>query len=381
MLTCQKSLFRLPPDITYLNCAYMSPLMKSVLDAGAIGMQRKANPASIKPEDFFNEAEDLAASAANLINAKPRQIAIVPSASYGIKSVVNNLPTHNGTHAVMVKDEFPSGYYTVESWCKINDKELKIIGPPASFSDRGKKWNERLLESINRDTAVVMISSIHWTDGTRFDLKSIGERCRETDTLFIVDGTQSTGALPMDVIDNKIHALVCAGYKWLLGPYSIGFAYFNEFFNDGVPLEDTWMNKTNAVNFNRLDYVDEYKTGASRYNVGEYSNFTLVPMLNSALKQIMEWQVDEIQKYCGRLTKPLVEFIRERGLWIEDAEYRTNHLFGVGLPEKSDPEKLLQQLQDRKIYVSLRGDAVRISPHLYNTEQDIETLIDALGAL
>lgn len=381
MLTCQKSLFRLPEDVTYLNCAYMSPLMKPVLDAGVTGMERKANPASIKPEDFFNEAEGLRATAANLINAEPGQIAIVPSASYGIKSAVNNLPADKGTHAVVVKGEFPSGFYTIESWCKTNNKELKIIAPAASFSDRGKTWNERLLESINKDTAVVMLSSIHWADGTRFDLKSISARCRETDTFFIVDGTQSTGALPMDVTDNRIDALACAGYKWLLGPYSIGFAYFSKFFNEGIPLEDSWMNKSNAVNFNSLDYVDEYTTGAGRYNVGEYSNFTLVPMLNTALKQITEWKVDQIQEYCGHLVRPLIEFIRTKGLWIEDAEYRANHLLGVGLNGKADPNNLFKQMQERKIYVSLRGDAVRISPHLYNSENDIEALIDVLAKL
>ena len=85
------------------------------------------------------------------------------------------------------------------------------------------------------------MSSIHWTDGTKFDLRKIGERCREANALFIVDGTQSVAVMPIDVVENNVDALVCASYKWLLGPYSIGLAYYSEAFNSGKPIEDSWL--------------------------------------------------------------------------------------------------------------------------------------------
>ena len=382
MLSCQKNLFQLPPDIVYLNGAYMSPLLRSVEEAGIKGMLRKRNPASVKPGDFFDESEEIRSKIATLINATPKQVAIVPSSSYGLKAVVNNLPLNNGNHAVSVANEFPSGYYTILNWCKNNGKELKVISPPDSLSERGRKWNDKILEAINVDTSLVIMSGIHWTDGTKFDLQKIGERCKEVDALFVVDGTQSVGALPIDVTTFHIDALVCAGYKWLLAPYSIGFAYFSEYFNQGIPLEDTWMNKSNANNFNRLtSYVDEYKSGAARYNVGEFSNFILAPMFNAALEQIIDWKVDRVQEYSAMLIQPLVRLLKEKSFWIEDENWRTDHLFGFLLPRDIDSPRLLTKLEERRIFVSIRGDAIRVSAHLYNDERDIEALIEILAAL
>ncbi|MEP6952024.1 MAG: aminotransferase class V-fold PLP-dependent enzyme [Ginsengibacter sp.] len=360
----------------------MSPFLRSVEEAGIKGISRKRNPGSIRSADFFSEAEEIRIKLGSIINASPRQIAIIPSASYGLKSVVNNLPVNNGKYAITVSEEFPSGYYSILNWCKKNNKELKVISPPGSLHERGKNWNDKILEAINTGTAVVIISSIHWADGTKFDLQKIGERCKEVNALFVVDGTQSVGALPIDVVTYHIDALVCAGYKWLLAPYSIGFAYFSEYFNEGVPLEDTWMNKSNASNFARLaSYVDKYKEGAARYNAGEFSNFILTPMFNTALEQIITWEVNLIQDYCSDLIKPLVQVLKEKVFWIEDESYRTNHLFGFLLPQNLSSTHFLEKLEERNIFVSIRGDAIRVSAHLYNTESDIEALTEILTTL
>src|SRR5450432_923840 len=144
MLSSQKHLFQLPEDIVYLNGAYMSPLLKSVEEAGIKGIARKRNPAAIQSEDFFNEAEEIRLKLGSLINAAPQQIVIIPSASYGIKSAVNNLPVDNGKYAITVADEFPSDYYTILNWCKKNDKELQVILPPDDPGERGKKWNYKI---------------------------------------------------------------------------------------------------------------------------------------------------------------------------------------------------------------------------------------------
>jgi selenocysteine lyase/cysteine desulfurase len=382
MLSSQKHLFQLPGDIVYLNGAYMSPLLKSVEEAGIKGISRKRDPSSITSDDFFNEAEKTRVKLGSLINAAPQQIALIPSCSYGLKSVVNNLPVNNGKYAITVAEEFPSDYYTILNWCKKNDKELKVISPPNSLQGRGRIWNDKILESINTDTAVVIISSIQWTDGTRFDLQKIGERCKEVNAVFVVDGTQSVGALPIDVTTYRIDALVCAAYKWLLGPYSVGFGYFSEYFNQGIPLEDTWMNKSNANDFTRLtSYVEEYKPGAARYNVGEFSNFILTPMLKAALEQIIDWKVNLIQDYCSNLIQPLVQLLKEKNFWIEDENYRTSHLFGFLLPHTLSRAHLLEKLQERKVFVSIRGDAIRVSAHLYNTERDIAALGEILATL
>jgi selenocysteine lyase/cysteine desulfurase len=375
----QKHLFQLLTDIHYLNGAYMSPLLRSVEEIGIKSLIRKRNPTGIQPKDFFENAEVLKSNFGKLVNCPAKQVAIIPAASYGLSTAVNNLPKENGNTALVVSEEFPSGYYAIEKWCRDNHKSLQTIKAPDTLEKRGEKWNEEILKAINEDTAVVVMSSIHWTDGTLFDLKALGQKCKECSALFIVDGTQSVGALPIDVEACQIDALICAGYKWLMGPYSIGLAYYSEYFNNGTPLEETWVNRSNAQNFSGLtNYVGDYASGAGRYNVGEYGNFILLPMMNAAIEQILEWKTENIQSYCDELTKHLISYLKDNGFWVEEDEYRAKHLFGFLLPPKISQEILLQKLQEKKIYVSVRGKAIRLSTHLYNTEEDINILIQTL---
>src|SRR5688572_17194000 len=115
-MTSQKHLFDLPDDIHYLNGAYMSPLMKSVQEAGIVGIKRKSNPSSISPDDFFNLAEEIKLKFGRIVHAPASQIAIIPSASYGLKSAVDNIPLNTGNHAVVLANDFPSDYNTIAEW-------------------------------------------------------------------------------------------------------------------------------------------------------------------------------------------------------------------------------------------------------------------------
>jgi selenocysteine lyase/cysteine desulfurase len=382
MLNCQKDLFQLPGDIHYLNCGYMGPLPRATEEAGIRGMMRKRNPSFIMPEDFFNEAEELRKLFGVLINASFRQVAIIPSASYGLMAAVNNLPAGRGNHIIGIADEFPSGHYAIRRWAAGNNKTLHIIEPPAQKNGRGKKWNEDIVAAINPDTTAVLISSIHWTDGTIFNLPEIGKRCRETDTWFIVDGTQSVGAMHMDVKQFNIDALVCAGYKWLLGPYSAGLAYYSERFNNGRPLEETWMNRMNAADFAGLTtYTDEYTPGAGRYNAGEFSQFIHTPMLTASLTQILDWGVKNIGQRCALISDELIKWLQKKEFRLEEDGYRAQHLFGFGLPSSVDPAQLIKRLREHKIFVSQRKDMIRVSPHVYNDENDFAVLQDVLSVV
>ncbi|PSL06577.1 aminotransferase class V-fold PLP-dependent enzyme [Cecembia rubra] len=376
----QKHLFQLPEDIHYLNGAYMSPLLRSVEEIGIKSLIQKRNPTTIQPKDFFETGEKVRTNFGKLVNCPSTQVAIIPAASYGLTTAINNLPLDNGNTAIVVSEEFPSGYYAIEKWCLNHRKQLKIITAPEYKQGRGERWNESILEAINEDTAVVVMSTIHWADGTQFDLKAIGQRCKEKNAFLILDGTQSVGALPIDVEECKVDALICAGYKWLMGPYAIGAAYFSEYFNNGKPLEETWVNRSNAKQFSNLtQYVEDYAPGAGRYNVGEYGNFILLPMFNAAMEQLLDWGVDNIQHYCNDLTLPLVQFFRENGFWLEEDAFRAKHLFGVGLPEGIESGEVIRRLQENKIFVSIRGKSIRLSFHLYNTESDIQTLMNVLN--
>ncbi len=380
MLPLQRSKFSLPKESTYLNCAYMSPLPKSVEKAGVEGIKKKRNPFLISPEDFFTDTEKLRAEFSKLINiSDKKRIALVPSVSYGMANVIHNVKIEKGQNVIVAAEQFPSNYYPWHKLCTENGGELKTISPPTSLEGRGKVWNERILNTIDAKTKVVAFGHVHWADGTLFQLTEIRKRTREVGALLVIDGTQSVGALPFDASVIQPDALVCGGYKWLMGPYSLGYAYYGEYFDQGKPLEENWINRLHSEDFTSLViYQNEYQPGAQRYEVGERSNFILVPMGIAALKQINLWKPRNIQEYCGKISQEAIGTLREEGFWIEEETHRGRHLFGVRLPGHIDFQKLKLRLKKNKISVSFRGDAIRVSPNVYNTEAEMMKLAKVL---
>ncbi|HEX8691654.1 MAG TPA: aminotransferase class V-fold PLP-dependent enzyme [Longimicrobium sp.] len=382
MLACQRDRFHLPEDLHYLNCAYMGPLLKRVEQAGIAAVQRRRDPTSITPEDFFSEADKARRLFAGLVRSnEPERVAIVPGVSYAMATVARNLPLGAEQNVVAAHAQFPSNVYGWRRACADAGAELRTVAPPDPAEGRGEAWNARLLEAIDGRTALVALGNVHWADGTRFDLERIGERAREVGAALVVDGTQSVGAMPLDVRRVRPDALVCAGYKWLLGPYSLGLAWYGPRFDGGVPLEETWLARRGSEDFARLvDYADDYQPGAVRYDVSERSNFTLMPMLVAALEQVTAWRPEEVQHYCRELTRGLIAEARSLGYAVEDEPWRGAHLFGIRLPAGVELPRLQRLLAERRIAVSLRGDAIRVAPNVYNDERDVAALAEVLRA-
>lgn len=383
MLTCQKNLFSLPERLHYLNCAFMAPMARSVEEAGIAGIRRRRDPSSVQIEDFFEACNRLRALFGQLIHAPADSVAIIPSASYGVATIAANLPVEQGDNIVTLDEQFPSNVYSWRRKAAEAGATLKTVGPGEGVCDRAARWNERILEAIDGRTAIVAMPHIHWTDGTLFDLETIAQRAREAGAALIVDGTQSVGALPFDVERIRPDAVICAGYKWLLGPYSLGLACYAERWHAGRPLEENWITRENSEKFSAIiDYQDQYHPGAIRFDMGERSNFVLVPMLAAALKIVLDLTPAAIQEYCRNLTRPLARCAEELGFLIEPPEGRAHHLFGLRSKDALGmaPDRLRDSLRQRGITVSVRGSAVRISPHAYNDEQDVQALIEALRA-
>ncbi len=373
MLSLQRSKFSLPPGTTYLNCAYMSPLLKQVEKAGIAGIKGKRNPLHISPKEFFTSGEAIRKQFSKLVGAKDaRRIAIIPSASYGMANTAHNIKLRSSEKVIVMGEQFPSNFYPWQRLCLDYGARLETIAPPSTRVNRGKIWNERILDAIDNDTRIVAMGHVHWADGTLYDLKEIRKRTLEVGALLLIDATQSVGALPFNIQSIQPDVLVCAGYKWMMGPYSIGLAYYGSYFDNGKPIEENWINRLNSENFAGLvNYEVAYQPGALRYEVGEHSNFILAPMMLEALKQINEWKPKNIQAYCAKISKRPIELLRENGFWIEDDKYRSSHLFGIRLPEGKDIKSLKAKLKKKNISVSYRGDAIRVSPHLYNQEKEL----------
>ncbi|RNC85825.1 MAG: aminotransferase class V-fold PLP-dependent enzyme [Balneola sp.] len=379
-MNSQKHLFNLDPNITYLNCAYMSPMMKTVEEAGHKGLLRKRQPNEIGAEDFFNEAEELRQAFAQFVNVtEPNRVAIVASASYGLANVANNLKLTSGDEILLVGEQFPSNVY---SWRKVAAESganiITVPAPPNSL-ERGTEWNTKILNAISPKTKLVACAHAHWSDGTLFDLKAIRKRTNEVGAWLAIDGTQTIGALPFDIEEIQPDALIASGYKSLMGPYGIGMAYYGPALDGGVPIEENWINRYKSEDFrNLVNYSDDYQPGALRYEVGGHSNFILVPMLLEAIRVLNSWGVEEVQNYCKQLVHEPVRQLRDAGFIIEKEDHRASNIFGIRLGEHHDMADIKNRLQEANVFVSYRGDAVRISPNVYNETADMDLLVKTL---
>ncbi len=375
-MECQRDLFSLPADQHYLNCAYMSPLLKTVEAAGVAGLRRKANPAGLTPSDFFDETEQLRELFARLVHTTADRVALVPAVSYGIAIASQNVQLHGGQNVVIPGEEFPSNVYAWMTQCQHTRATVRLVERPRAESAAGT-WNTRLLEAIDQNTAVVTLSTVHWTDGTPFDLEQIGQRASDVGAVFIVDGTQSLGAVPFDFTQIQPDLLVCAGYKWLFGPYQYCFAVVGDRLLEAEPFEHNWITRKNSQDFSALvNYQTEYQPGAQRFDAGERSNFILVPMLVEALTQLEKWGITNIQAYCAELSSGLAQALQDSPYSI--ASERSVHLFGVRVADAEQIPAILAELRRRQVYVSQRGASIRVSPHVYNTTDDVHALAQAL---
>jgi selenocysteine lyase/cysteine desulfurase len=376
-----KNLFSLDDNITYLNCAAYSPLLKSVVEAGQKGVLLKANPQNINPKlDFFDHSDGIRELLQKILNAPSKDdFAIIPSVSYGMAIVAHNLfrlpHITQKTNIVIIAEEFPNNIYTFEKAAKNHNLRLDSI----SANVFEENWNEKLLDAIDAGTAVVVVPHVHWIHGYVFDLEQISKKCKANGALLVIDGTQSIGALELDINTVKPDAIIGAFYKWMMGPHSICYGYLGDFFHDGEPIEESWFNKINSHVFSDLlNYERAYRPRAQRYNVGEYSHFILTPMIIAGMEQLLAWGIENIEKHCHAISEKAIVQLKDLGCKILPDHLRASHLISLHLPEKVKLDDLMKYLETEKIFVSKRDKTIRVSPHLYNTEEDFEKLMLAI---
>ncbi|HWI46126.1 MAG TPA: aminotransferase class V-fold PLP-dependent enzyme, partial [Rubrobacter sp.] len=324
-LRSQRDLFEIPEDIAYLNCAYMSPQLRPAREAGERAISRKSRPWEITPDLFFEDAEEIRALFARLVGGDAEGVAIVPSVSYGISVAAANVPVREGEKIIILEDQFPSNVYAWRELAERSGARLVTLPRPEDLD-----WTRALLGEIDADTAVVAVPNCHWTDGSLVDLASVGERVREAGAALVVDAIQSLGAHPFDVSDVRPDFLVAASYKWLLGPYGVGFMYVGEEYREGKPIEHNWINRRGSQDFSGLVvYQDAFQPGARRYDVGERSNFALLPMAAEALRQLLDWGVENVSETIGTLTDLIEQKAEEHGITAIPKERRARHMIGL----------------------------------------------------
>jgi selenocysteine lyase/cysteine desulfurase len=377
MLPCQRHLFDIPADVAYLNCAYMSPLMKPVIEAGNAGMRRKAHPWELTSDKFFVGADQFRSTAAQLLDCPPDCIAIVPSASYGIATAAHNLPIKKSQTILVLTEQFPSHYYSWRRRAQETGASLKVVPWPEDHD-----WTGAVLNNLTADVAIAALPNVQWTSGGQLDLVRIGEACRRIGAALVLDLTQSLGALPFSVSDlqNGVQPdfAVAASYKWLLGPYSVGLLYVAPKWHGGIPLEENWIQRANARDFASLTlYTEDYDHGARRFDMGERSNFALLPAAVCAMKQLLAWEVAQISETAGALNRQLASAAADQGFSAPAEPLRAPHYLALRR-KTAIPKELPEMLAREKVFVSVRGSSIRVAPNVYNTVEDCERLIGCL---
>lgn len=373
MIPSQRHLFDIPEDIAYLNCAYLGPLSKATVAAGREATGKKAHPWEIGSEDFFTDTETARGLFARLINAEVDDVAIIPAASYGVSVAARNLRLTRGQTVVVLAEQFPSNIYAWrESAGQAGASVLSVERPGHGDLSRA------VLEKLDERTAIVALPNCHWADGALLDLQSIGQRCRELGASLVLDVTQSAGVMPLDVSLIQPDFLIAACYKWLLGPYSIGFLYAAPHRQDGLPIEFNWRARLGSDNFAGLvNYEDTYLPGARRFDVGECANFHTMPAVIAALQQMLDWGVPAIADTLAARTADLAARAASLGLESLSAKQRAGHFLGLRFAQ-GIPRGLLEELKKTNVYVSVRGNSLRITPHLYNNDADVDRLMHAM---
>jgi selenocysteine lyase/cysteine desulfurase len=366
--------FDVPPEVAYFNTANLSPLTHRVREAGERALERRARPWTIAAEDWFTDVERLRELFARLIGADAEGMALVPASSYGLAAAARNLALGSGDRILVLAGEYPSGIYTWRAAATASGAEILTVEPEA-----GQSWVEAILAALDERVTVVSVPNVHWTDGSLIDLDAVAERVRALGCRLVVDASQSAGAMPLDLARLRPDFLVSAGYKWLLGPFALSYLYVAPEHRDGEPLEQNWIVRAGSEDFARLvDYRDDYQPGARRFDMGQRSSFHLVPMAIAAHEQLLEWEVARIAATLAELNATLAERLAEIGLEPVPTPLRGPHLLGVALPAAA-LAAVPAALAAANCFAAVRGDSLRIAPHLHNTPEEVGRLVRALA--
>jgi selenocysteine lyase/cysteine desulfurase len=383
LLECQRQLFSLDDQYTYLNSAYMGPLPLPVQQAGEAALKWRAFPTHIGPADFFTHADDVRKLCAQLVNASAESIALIHNAAAGINIAALNLPARSGQNIVLLGELFPSNVYP---WFNFRERgvEIRFANAPVAQpgANRTTLWNQSLVSLIDSNTVAVAVEQAHWTDGTLFDLVALRAACDRVGAALIIDATQTAAVHPLDCAAIKPDLLVVHSYKSMLCNYGLGFAVVGPRFAQGKPAEEHWLLRQGAEDFSQLvNYQDDYADGARRFDTSLRANPMMIMMLKASCELLLDWQASRIREYLLRITRPVAARLNQAGFTIAAEADRAANIFGIALPAQLDVQQVRQHLADKKIMCSVRGKALRVSPHVYNDEADLQRLANALLAL
>ena len=370
-LACQRALFEIPEEVAYLNAAAYVPLPRAVREAGQLGVTTKSFPWQIAPTHGSAIAERARTAAAALLGTSPDNVAITGAVSYGIATAARNLRIAPGSRVLMIEGEFPSLALVWPQLAEAAGATVEIVPRPTDAD-----WTAALLEAIERPGAppvgLAALTPLHWSDGAMIDLSRVVPALHRQGVRVVIDATQSTGVLELDLAALKPDFLAFPTYKWVLGPYSLAFLYVAPEHQGGTPLENHGPARVAGSN--------SYIPTASRFDRGERNDPVGLPMAATGLEQVLQWERPAIAARLRSLTDALAEAVADLpGLSMLPRERRAPHILGLRLAGGMKPG-LVDRLAARGIHVADRLGVMRVSPHVYNHEGDVAAFAAALRA-
>ena len=375
MLPCKRDLFDIPRDVCFLNAAAWSPLPFAVQEAGRIGVARKGQPWKLDADFMAKQYERARRAAAALIGADPSDIALIPSVGYGVSTAGKVMSLPRGSRVLVLQDDHTS---PVLEWMSRAEQGGYTVEPVKQPGDGD--WTSSVLEAMARKDAaplsLVSISSVHWSDGGAIDLPRIAEAARQAGAALLVDATHDAGVRRIDVKTLDPDFLIFPTYKWVLGPYGRAFLYVAKRHQNGVPLEQTAPARKGVAAEQKVYFRDlSYADGARRYDMGERDHFITLEMAAVGMEMMAGWGNDPIVARLAMLTDRLADGLANCGVRVIDRKLRAPHLLCLQFP-KGMADDLPQKLTAENVYAAPRLGRLRISPHVYNDEQDVDRFVD-----
>jgi len=375
MLPCQRDLFDIPRDVCFLNAAAWSPLPLAVQEAGRIGVARKGQPWKLDADFMSKQYERARSAAAALIGADPADIALIPSVGYGVSTAGKVMDLPRGSRVLVLQDDHTSPVLEWMSRAEDGGFTVEQVKQPSDGD-----WTSAVLEAMTRKDAaplsLVSISSVHWSDGGAIDLPRIAEAARQAGAAFLVDATHDAGVRRIDVKTLDPDFLIFPTYKWVLGPYGRAFMYVAKRRQDGVPLEQTAPARKGVAAEQKVYFRDlSYADGARRYDMGERDHFITLEMAAVGMEMMAGWGNDPIVARLAMLTDRLADGLANSGVRVLDRKLRAPHLLCLQFP-KGMADDLPQKLAAENVYAAPRLGRLRISPHVYNDEQDVDRFVE-----
>ncbi len=376
MLPSQRHLFDMPREICYLNAASWSPLPLATQEAGRAAVARKGRPWTIDPAFAGQQYERTRAAAARLINASPADVALISSVGYGAATAGKLLRVPKGSRVLLIENDHTSPYL---EWVVRAPEEgftVEVVPQPEDTD-----WTAALLAAIERPGAppvgLASISSVHWSDSGAVDLAAVAAALRRQGAAFLIDATHAAGVMKIDVQTLDPDFLIFPTYKWVLGPYGRAFLYVAKRRQDGTPLEQTSYGRR-AVGSENAEYMRDtrYVPDARRFDMGERDHFISMEMASIGMEMMAAWGQPAIQERLQMLTDRLADGLRNMGVRMPERHLRAPHILSLKFP-RGLPEGLIERLAAERVYVAPRLGRMRISPHVYNDEADVDQFLDA----